>query len=77
MKALKEAVQVASKGNGSAKTAGMMADACAGQKVDAPSPEEMIAVAAYFRAEQRGFAPGCAMDDWLQAEAECKSGQDS
>lgn len=81
MKAPREAVQeagrVAKKGNGSAKTAGMLANACAEQNVDAPSPEEMIAVSAYFRAEHRGFAPGCEMDDWLQAEAECKAGQDS
>lgn len=32
--------------------------------------EEMIAVAAYFRAEQRGFAPGDELADWFQAEAE-------
>lgn len=31
---------------------------------------ERIAVAAYYRAEARGFAPGEAMDDWLTAEAE-------
>lgn len=31
---------------------------------------QMIATAAYFRAEQRGFAPGCEMEDWLAAEAE-------
>lgn len=30
--------------------------------------EEMIAVAAYFLAERRGFAPGRAEDDWLRAE---------
>jgi len=29
---------------------------------------EMIAVAAYFFAEHRGFASGCATDDWLAAE---------
>ena len=37
------------------------------------SPEkrrEMIAVAAYYRAEQRGFRGGEALDDWLEAEAE-------
>jgi hypothetical protein len=28
----------------------------------------MIAVAAYYRAEQRGFAAGHELDDWLQAE---------
>jgi hypothetical protein len=30
----------------------------------------LIAVAAYFRAEQRGFAPGNEMSDWLDAEAD-------
>lgn len=35
-----------------------------------PSRDEMIAVAAYFRAEQRGFAPGDTQADWLEAEAE-------
>ncbi|MDX1431102.1 MAG: DUF2934 domain-containing protein [Gammaproteobacteria bacterium] len=30
----------------------------------------MIAVAAYHKAEQRGFAPGHAVDDWLAAERE-------
>jgi hypothetical protein len=29
---------------------------------------EMIAVAAYFVAERRGFAPGDAVRDWLEAE---------
>ncbi|MCB1774249.1 MAG: DUF2934 domain-containing protein [Gammaproteobacteria bacterium] len=31
---------------------------------------QMIAESAYFKAEQRGFAPGRALDDWLQAERE-------
>lgn len=34
------------------------------------SRERMIAEAAYFRAEQRGFMPGNEMSDWLQAEAD-------
>ncbi len=75
--AVQETVRVAKKGNGSAKMAGMMANAYAEQNVAVPSQEEIIAVAAYFRAEHRGFAPGCEMDDWLQAEAKCKAGQDS
>ncbi len=36
------------------------------------SPEErheMIAIAAYFRAESRGFAPGDALQDWWEAAA--------
>lgn len=28
----------------------------------------MIATAAYFRAERRGFAPGGELQDWLEAE---------
>jgi hypothetical protein len=30
----------------------------------------LIAEAAFFRAERRGFEPGHEMEDWLQAEAE-------
>lgn len=32
--------------------------------------KEKIAVAAYYRAEARGFFPGQEMDDWLAAETE-------
>lgn len=32
--------------------------------------ERLIAQAAYFRAEKRGFAPGCELQDWVEAEAE-------
>jgi len=31
---------------------------------------EQVRVAAYFRAERRGFVPGCELEDWLAAEAE-------
>lgn len=34
-----------------------------------------IAIAAYFKAQARGFAPGHEMEDWLAAEAEEKSWQ--
>ena len=37
--------------------------------------QRLIAVAAYYRAEHRGFAPGCEMDDWLEAEAEIQEGR--
>ncbi|MCU0835466.1 MAG: DUF2934 domain-containing protein [Chromatiaceae bacterium] len=30
---------------------------------------EMIAVAAYYRAERRGFGPGRELDDWFEASA--------
>jgi hypothetical protein len=29
-----------------------------------------IAIAAYYRAERRGFAPGGELEDWLDAERE-------
>lgn len=37
---------------------------------DACPREQMIAEAAYYHAERRGFAPGNEMSDWLQAEAD-------
>jgi hypothetical protein len=43
------------------------------RRAPAPAParrEEMVRMAAYFRAERRGFAPGSEWDDWLAAEAE-------
>ncbi len=43
-----------------------------------PSPdddhEELVRVAAYFRAERRGFVRGCELEDWLSAEAEVRAG---
>jgi hypothetical protein len=33
---------------------------------------EMVAQAAYYRAEKRGFQPGFEADDWTEAEAEVK-----
>jgi Protein of unknown function (DUF2934) len=36
-----------------------------------PERESKIAELAYFKAEQRGFASGSEMDDWLEAEREC------
>lgn len=45
-----------------------------GEAPDVPVPQfdrdAMIAQAAYFRAEKRGFRPGEQLDDWLAAEAE-------
>jgi hypothetical protein len=38
-----------------------------------PGDEERIsriAESAYYKAETRGFSPGCELDDWLAAEAE-------
>lgn len=55
-----------SKGNGPSRQAPGSVGSDSG---DCPR-EQMIAEAAYFRAEQRGFAPGNEMSDWLQAEAD-------
>ena len=38
------------------------------------SHHHRIQVAAYFRAERRGFTPGHALDDWLAAERELEEG---
>ncbi len=32
--------------------------------------KEMITVAAYYKAEKRGFTPGGEVEDWLEAEKE-------
>jgi hypothetical protein len=42
-----------------------------------PARRRLIAQAAYFRAERRGFAPGRELQDWLEAEAEIERSVDS
>ena len=39
--------------------------------------EQLIAEAAYFRAEKRGFEPGNEIADWLDAETALKSRPES
>lgn len=46
-------------------------------RVSAEECRMMISQAAYFRAEQRGFAPGHEVEDWLAAEQEIKRTQPS
>jgi len=59
-----------SKGNGSRQPVSEsdLPDPLSGK--DTCLQRQMIAEAAYFRAEQRGFASGNEMSDWLQAEAD-------
>ena len=39
--------------------------------MSAQEREMLVACAAYFRAEKAGsFAPGCELNDWVEAEAE-------
>lgn len=37
---------------------------------------EEIAVAAYYKAEKRGFEPGHDVEDWLEAESELNQADD-
>jgi len=37
-------------------------------RVDPEERRSRIALAAYLRAEERGFRPGCELADWLEAE---------
>ena len=41
-----------------------------GPAFSAQERERLVAQAAYFRAEKRGFAPGGELQDWVEAEAE-------
>ena len=51
---------------------GALSQDCPESSVTLPSPEalnQMIAEAAYYMAESRGFCDGDPQDDWLKAEA--------
>jgi hypothetical protein len=37
---------------------------------DPADRQRHLAEAAYYRAERRGFVPGCEVQDWLEAEKE-------
>ena len=56
----------ATDGRGEGVSAAPSVDAGNGQAD--PDRHEAIALAAYYRAEQRGFSPGCELEDWLAAE---------
>jgi len=38
--------------------------------LDSSAYRELVELAAYYRAERRGFAPGGEVEDWLEAERE-------
>jgi hypothetical protein len=46
---------------------------CVAPRVSADERRQWIATAAYFKAEHRGFAPGNAAADWLEAESEIET----
>lgn len=50
--------------------AGQIAQAESSLNLAGEDRRQLIAEAAYFRAEQRGFHPGAELDDWLAAEIE-------
>ena len=62
-----------SKGNGSSPQPRASARSLSSSGSDDCPREQMIAEAAYFRAQQRGFEPGNEMSDWLQAEADVEA----
>ena len=41
-----------------------------GPGISAQERQMLVARAAYFRAEKRGFVPGGELQDWVEAEAE-------
>lgn len=41
-----------------------------GSSMGAQERQALVARAAYFRAEKRGFAPGGELQDWVEAETE-------
>jgi Protein of unknown function (DUF2934) len=63
--ASRSAIPVATPKPGNSKTL-----LCPGPAISAQERETLIARAAYFRAEKRGFAPGSELQDWIEAEAE-------
>lgn len=58
------------KSNAAPEQAHQVGSVAAATGGDSCPREQMIAEAAYYHAERRGFAPGNEMSDWLQAEAD-------
>lgn len=58
-------------------------NATTGARTPAPAPpgdparRARIAIAAYYRAERRGFTPGRELEDWLEAERQVDRGMAS
>jgi Protein of unknown function (DUF2934) len=61
---------VAGKAARTRRAASTAADGSATTLIDPEQRRALIAEAAYFRAERRGFAPGHEAEDWLAAEIE-------
>jgi hypothetical protein len=61
----------------SAATTPPAADAWRSDELSPIDRYRQISVSAYYKAEQRGFAPGHMWDDWLAAEREVDAGNGS
>jgi hypothetical protein len=72
-KKMKTRSESKTKGNGSGRPARGSGEPAPSSANDECPREQMIAEAAYFRAEQRGFVPGNEMSDWLQAEVDVEA----
>lgn len=57
------------------RTRGAKSKSAPTQAGDRAQRQAMIAEAAYYCAERRGFAPGHELEDWLRAEAEITRSQ--
>jgi hypothetical protein len=64
------AVEATAKHGNAETQAAALAEAQEAPRLSAAERDRLIALAAYFRAEKRGFAPGCELQDWVEAEAE-------
>jgi Protein of unknown function (DUF2934) len=61
---------VPAKGKAAARKNTVTVPAGAKRPLRGEDREERVRVAAYFRAQRRGFLPGYELEDWLAAEAE-------
>lgn len=66
-------VSTGKKAVGSGLVAAAGKQAARQQLIDPETKRMMIAEAAYYRAEKRGFAPGGELQDWLDAEAQVET----
>jgi hypothetical protein len=58
------------RGKSAGRAARAPGDVALNAVVDPEERHQLIALAAYYRAEQRGFVNGDPLRDWLEAEAE-------
>lgn len=71
----KEAEKAAARMAGTAPALG--GNSKSGPRIDAMERRRLVAEAAYYLAERRGFAPGGELQDWLDAETEIRRLLDS